>query len=84
MKLLVLKNSGTCMHTKYHSHYLYGDVFINIVNITDLRLPFPDKFEEINVESFYAPEIEDRGTYCFCSVCHSLILNAVQSLCNSV
>ena len=62
------------------SHYLYGDVF----NITDLRLPLDEKFEEINVKSFYAPEIEDRGAYCFCSVCHSLILNAVQSLCNSV
>ena len=37
-----------------------------------------------NSKSFYAPEIEDRGAYCFCSVCHSLIINAVQSLCNSV
>ena len=23
---------------------------------------------------FYAPEIEDRGAYCFCPVCHSVIL----------
>ena len=23
---------------------------------------------------FYAPEIEDRGPYCFCPVCHSVIL----------
>ena len=29
---------------------------------------------------FYAPEIEDRGAYCFCPVCHSVIL----SFCNSV
>ena len=29
---------------------------------------------------FYAPEIEDRGAYCFCPVCHSVVL----SFCNSV
>ena len=29
---------------------------------------------------FYAPEIEDRGAYCFCAVCHSVIL----SFCHSV
>ena len=29
---------------------------------------------------FYAPEIEDRGAYCFCPVCHSVIL----SFCHSV
>ena len=22
---------------------------------------------------FYAPEIEDRGAYCFCPVCHSVL-----------
>ena len=26
------------------------------------------------VAIFYAPEIEDRGAYCFCPVCHSVIL----------
>ena len=29
---------------------------------------------------FYAPEIEDRGAYCFCPVCHSVI----PSFCHSV
>ena len=29
---------------------------------------------------FYAPEIEDRGVYCFCPVCHSVI----PSFCHSV
>ena len=24
--------------------------------------------------NFYAPEIEDRGAFCFCPVCHSVIL----------
>ena len=28
----------------------------------------------------YAPELEDRGAYCFCPVCHFVIL----SFCNSV
>ena len=26
------------------------------------------------IVNFYAPEIEDRGAYCFCPVCHSVIL----------
>ena len=25
--------------------------------------------------SFYAPEVEDRGAYCFCPVCHSVLLS---------
>ena len=28
----------------------------------------------IDIWIFYAPEIEDRGAYCFCPVCHSVIL----------
>ena len=30
--------------------------------------------------SFYAPEIEDRGAYCFCPVCHSVILSETLTL----
>ena len=30
--------------------------------------------EPAQVYHFYAPEIEDRGAYCFCPVCHSVIL----------
>ena len=26
----------------------------------------------------YAPEIEDRGAYCFCLVCHSKILSSLK------
>ena len=29
---------------------------------------------------FYAPEIEDGGTYCFCPVCHSVILSETLTL----
>ena len=32
--------------------------------------------------SFYAPEIEDRGAYCFCPVCHSVIPSFCHSLWN--
>ena len=27
------------------------------------------------IVDFYAPEIEDRGAYCFCPVCHSVLLS---------
>ena len=30
--------------------------------------------------SFYAPEIEDRGAYCFCPVCHSVLLSETLTL----
>ena len=33
-----------------------------------------------HIHVFYAPEIEDRGAYCFCPVCHSVI----PSFCHSV
>ena len=37
---------------------------------------------------FYAPEIEDRGAYCFCPVCHSVILSfrhsVILQFCHSV
>ena len=36
-----------------------------------LKLSEVGLFIHIN---FYAPEIEDRGAYCFCPVCHSVIL----------
>ena len=29
---------------------------------------------------FYAPEIEDRGAYCFCPVCHSVLLSETLTL----
>ena len=29
---------------------------------------------------FYAPVIEDRGAYCFCPVCHSVILSETLTL----
>ena len=32
--------------------------------------------------SFYAPEIEDRGAYCFCPACHSVIPSFCHSLWN--
>ena len=42
---------------------------------TDLTHCFHNK-----LTFYYAPEIEDRGAYCFCPVCHSVI----PSLCHSV
>ena len=30
--------------------------------------------------NFYAPEIEDRGAYCFCPVCHSVLLSETLTL----
>ena len=37
---------------------------------------------------FYAPKIEDRGAYCFCPVCHSVIpsfcLSVIPSFCHSL
>ena len=33
-----------------------------------------ENFMSCCVYYFYAPEIEDRGAYCFCPVCHSVIL----------
>ena len=32
-------------------------------------------FNAMVTVNFYAPEIEDRGAYCFCPVCHSVILS---------
>ena len=32
------------------------------------------------VSYFYAPEIEDRGAYCFCPVCHSVLLSETLTL----
>ena len=32
--------------------------------------------EIFNFHDFYAPNIEDRGAYCFCPVCHSVILSS--------
>ena len=29
---------------------------------------------------FYAPEIEDRGAFCYCLVCHSVILSETLTL----
>jgi hypothetical protein len=29
--------------------------------------------------TFYAPEIEDRGTYHFCLVCHSVLLSSTKN-----
>ena len=31
-------------------------------------------------KTFYAPEIEDWGAYCFCPVCHSVILSKTLTL----
>ena len=41
--------------------------------------------EEITIDSslfgcFYVPEIEDRGVYSFCPVCHSVILSETLTL----
>jgi hypothetical protein len=32
------------------------------------------------LHDFYAPEIKDRGAYCFCPVCHSVILSETLTL----
>ena len=43
----------------------------------DVHLPNTVK---LWITEFYAPEIEDRGAYCFCPVCHSVLLSETLTL----
>ena len=66
-----------CLYILYMDLYLLNDFYLTFTG-------------EINFSlfNFYAPEIEDRGAYCFCPVCHSVILSfrhsVILSFCNSV
>ena len=42
--------------------------------------PISLKFLVVYWFNFYAPEVEDRGAYCFCPVCHSVLLSETLTL----
>ena len=45
-------------------------IFFRRATVLQLRVPF----------HFYAPEIKDRGAYCFCPICHSVLLSETLTL----
>ena len=50
-------------------------------NIECQKNPHPEHTDTfIKCNCFYAPEIEDREAYCFCPVCHSVILSETLTL----
>ena len=51
--------------------YYIGRLLNNINTLT--RYQINDNVDDVDN---YAPEIEDRGAYCFCPVCHSVILSS--------
>ena len=64
-----------------------GDlVFVSIAensrDFTSLDLsPAQHMFHsQVKQNYFYAPEIEDREAYCFCPVCHSVLLSETLTL----
>ena len=53
-----------------YSYVLYYNIEKSGFNAVSASLV--SKFRNL-YEHFYAPEIEDRGAYCFCPVFHSVI-----------
>ena len=76
-KIVNFINPGTGVRVLGHCHTSHVKCFILYsINIHPfllyqgiiMLLSYP-------IVDFYAPEIEDRGTYCFCPVCHSVLLS---------
>ena len=70
------------LHRKIYN--VKGPIHLSHINtnqkLVRWRFIIAGKIDGFSRLVFYAPEIEDRGAYCFCPVCHSVIL----SFCNSV
>ena len=73
--LLKKQNTNTCtLDLPKITRVQQGTAFSTVVYKYDAIL------KRKMISSFYAPEIEERGAYCFCPVCHSVIFSETLTL----